>query len=46
MKTQTLIRVSEMFLLAVAVSLVVLVAVYAVQNLHSALKLASVSWNG
>ena len=48
MKTQTLIQVSGMILLAVAVSLAVLTLVYAVQNLHlwAGDVVASIGWNG
>ena len=46
MKTMTLFRVSGMVLLAVAVSLVVLALVYALQNPHLFVTVASIGWNG
>ena len=50
MKTTTkiavLVRVSGMILLGVAVSLAVLMLVYALQNARLLLMLATVSWNG
>lgn len=46
MKTQTLIRVSGMIMLAVAVSLAMLALIYILQNRHLSLILATVSWNG
>ena len=46
MKTQTLIQVSGMVLLAVAVSFAVLALVYALLNPHLLAALATVSWNG
>ena len=46
MKTQTLIRVSGMIMLAVAVSLAMLALIYVLQNPHLSLILATVSWNG
>ena len=46
MKTQTLIRVSGMIMLAVAVSLAMLALIYVLQNSHLPLMLATVSWNG
>lgn len=46
MKTKTMFRVSGMILLAVAVSLVALALVYAIQNFHLMGLLATVSWNG
>ena len=46
MKTMTLFRVSGMVLLAVAVSLVVLALVYALQNHHLFVTVASIGWNG
>jgi hypothetical protein len=42
MKTQTLVRVSGMILLAVAVSLVIMALLYAMQSAP----LLTVSWNG
>jgi hypothetical protein len=42
MKTKTLVRVSGMILLAVAVSLVVMAMLYAMQNASS----LTISWNG
>ena len=46
MKTQTLIRISGMVLVAVAVSLVVLALVYTLQNPHLFVTIASIGWNG
>ena len=46
MKTRTLIQISGMVLLAVAVSLVTLALVYALLNPHLLATLATVSWNG
>jgi len=46
MKTQTLIRVSGMIMLAVAVSLAMLALIYVLQNPDLPLILATVSWNG
>jgi hypothetical protein len=46
MKTKTMFRISGMILLAVAVSLVTLALVYAIQNFHLMGVLATVSWNG
>jgi uncharacterized protein involved in exopolysaccharide biosynthesis len=46
MKTMTLFRISGMVLLAVAVSLVVLALVYALQNPHLFVTIASIGWNG
>jgi len=46
MKTQTLIQISGIILLAVVVSLAVLALVYALQNPHLSQLLATVSWNG
>jgi hypothetical protein len=45
MKTNTLIRISGMVLLAVAVSLVILALVYALQNPHLLVTIASIGWN-
>jgi hypothetical protein len=45
-KTAVLVRVSGMILLGVAVSLAVLMLVYALQNTQLSLLLATVSWNG
>lgn len=45
-KTAVLVRVSGMILLGVAVSLVVLMLVYALQNTELSMLLATVSWNG
>ena len=44
-KTAVLVRVSGMILLGVAVSLAVLMLVYALQNREFILMLAAVSWN-
>jgi hypothetical protein len=46
MKTQTLMRISGMLLLAVAVSLVMLALVHALQHPQLLPSLATVSWNG
>jgi hypothetical protein len=46
MKTQTLLRVSGMTLLAVAISLALLTLVYVLQHPNLILMLATVSWNG
>ena len=46
MKTEILIRVSGMILLAAAVSLVMLALVYALLNPYPLAALATVSWNG
>ena len=46
MKSTTLIRVSRIALLALAVSLAVLALIYALQYSHLLATLATVSWNG
>jgi hypothetical protein len=46
MKAQTLIRISSMVLLAVAVSLVMLALVYALQHPHLMITIATIGWNG
>lgn len=46
MKTQTLFRISGMILLAVAVSLVMLALVYALQHPHLLVTIATIGWNG
>ena len=46
MKTNTLVQVSGMILLAAAVSFVMLVLVYALQNSHLMPTIASIGWNG
>lgn len=46
MKTNILVRVSGMILLGVAVSLAVLVLVYALQNIKLIPMVATVRWNG
>jgi hypothetical protein len=46
MKTQTLIRISGMVMLAVAVSLAMLALVYAIQHPQLLSMIATVSWNG
>jgi hypothetical protein len=46
MMTQTWIRVLGMILLAMGVSMVMLGLIYALQNLHALLPLASIGWNG
>ena len=45
-KTAVLVRISEMILFGVAVSLAVLMLVYALQNPQLLWMLATVSWNG
>ena len=45
MKTQTLIRISGMVLLAIAVSLVMLALVYTLQSPHLLVTAASIGWN-
>jgi hypothetical protein len=44
MKTQTLVKISAIFLLAAAVGLIILT--YALQNPQVMVMLATVSWNG
>ena len=46
MKTNALFRISGMVLVAVAVSLVVLALIYALQNPHLLVTVASIGWNG
>ena len=46
MKTNILVRVSGMILLGVAVSLAVLVLVYALQNIKLLPIVTTVRWNG
>jgi hypothetical protein len=46
MKTQTLLRISGMILLAVTISLIMLALVYALQHPQLLPSLATVSWNG
>ena len=46
MKTKTLIRISGMVLLAVAVSLIMMALVYALQNPHLFVTIATIGWNG
>jgi len=46
MNTQNLARLSKMTLLALAVSLITLALVYAVQHPQLLANLATVSWNG
>jgi hypothetical protein len=46
MNTQTLLRISGMVLVAVAVSLVMLALVYALHHPQGIETLATVSWNG
>jgi hypothetical protein len=46
MKTKTLIRVSGMVLLAVAVSLIMLGLIYALQHPHLLVTVAASGWNG
>jgi hypothetical protein len=45
MKTQTLFRISGMILLAVAVSLVMLALIYALQHPHLLVTIATIGWN-
>jgi hypothetical protein len=45
MKTKTLIRISGMVLLAVAVSLIMLALVYALQHPHLMVAIATIGWN-
>jgi len=45
MKTKTLIRISGMVLLAVAVSLIMLALIYALQNPHLLVTVATIGWN-
>ena len=45
MKTNALFRISGMVLVAVAVSLVVLALIYALQNPHLLVTVASIGWN-
>jgi hypothetical protein len=47
MKAQTmiLIRISSMILLAIAVSLVMLALIYALQNPHLLVTVATIGWN-
>jgi len=45
MKTQTLIQISGMVLLAMAISFAVLALVYALLNHYLLATLASISWN-
>ena len=46
MKTNSLFRISGMVLLAVVVSLVVLALIYALQNPHLLVTVATIGWNG
>ena len=46
MKTEAIFRISRMLLLATAVSLVVLLMVYALQNPEVMVNLATIGWNG
>ena len=46
MKTTTLIRISGMFLLALAVSVGAMILVYALQNPQLMVNLATINWNG
>jgi hypothetical protein len=46
MKTKTLLRISGIVLLAVAVSLITLALVYALQNPHLLATVATIGWNG
>lgn len=46
MNIQILLQLSRIILLAAAVSLVVLVLIYVLQNPNLILSLATVSWNG
>jgi hypothetical protein len=46
MQTQTLLRISGMVLVAVAVSLVMLALVYVLQHPNLMVTLATIGWNG
>jgi hypothetical protein len=46
MNTKTFLRISGMVLLAVLVSLLALALVYALQNPHLLVTIASIGWNG
>ena len=46
MNTKTLLRISGMVLVAVAVSLVMLGLVYALQHPHLAASMVTIGWNG
>lgn len=46
MKTQKLVWLAGIILLSVAVSAAILALVYALQNPHIVLMLASIGWNG
>ena len=46
MKTRVLLRISGMLLLAIAVSAVAVILVYAMQNTQVVVNLASIGWNG
>lgn len=46
MKTQKLVWLAGIILLSVAVSAAILALVYALQNPHVVLMLASIGWNG
>jgi hypothetical protein len=46
MKYKTLLRISGMLLLAIAVSAVAVILVYAMQNPQVMANLASIGWNG
>jgi hypothetical protein len=45
MKAQTLIRISGLIMVAVVVSLVMLALIYALQNQHLIVPLATIGWN-
>jgi hypothetical protein len=46
MKIKTIFRISGMLLLAIAVSAVAVILVYALQNPQVVVSLASIGWNG
>lgn len=46
MKIKTFLRISGMLLLAAAVTAVILLLVYAMQNPQMMVNLASIGWNG
>jgi hypothetical protein len=46
MRTNALFRGFSMILVAVAVSLVILALIYALQNPHLLVTIASIGWNG
>jgi hypothetical protein len=46
MKTQALFRISGIIILALAVSLIMLAMIYALQHPHLAATMATIGWNG